>query len=81
MKEKFSITNNNNNKTTITAEADAITSFIKGLEDDYEQNKCLSEEVDGNYEINYDDDLDNNHYLPLFMPLNEVERRRALWRF
>ena len=67
-----------------TAEA---TSFIKGLEDDCEQNKCLSE-VDGNYEINYDDDDDdddddlvNNHYLPLSMPPNEVERRRALWRF
>ncbi|EXX50160.1 hypothetical protein RirG_273600 [Rhizophagus irregularis DAOM 197198w] len=65
-----------------TAEADAITSFIKGLEDDCEQNKCLSEEVDGNYESNYDDDddnLDNNHCLPLFillMKLNVEERYR-----
>ncbi|UZO10843.1 uncharacterized protein OCT59_002421 [Rhizophagus irregularis] len=56
-----------------------MTSFIKGLEDDCEQNKCLSEEVDSNYEINYDDDDDddddlvNNHYLSLSMPPNEVE--------
>ncbi|GBB86465.1 hypothetical protein RclHR1_01290009 [Rhizophagus clarus] len=71
-----------------TAEADAITSFIKGLEDDHDQNKSEeSKEVNCNYEINcYDDDdaddgLDNNHYLPPPMPPNEVERRRALWRF
>ncbi|GBC18096.2 Tco6 SGD histidine kinase sensor protein [Rhizophagus irregularis DAOM 181602=DAOM 197198] len=62
-----------------------MTSFIKGLEDDCEQNKCLSEEVDSNYEINYDDDDDddddlvNNHYLSLSMPPNEVERRRAFY--
>ncbi|PKK67622.1 hypothetical protein RhiirC2_852029 [Rhizophagus irregularis] len=42
-------------------------------------NKCLSEEVDGNYESNYDDDddnLDNNHCLPLsilLMKLNVEE--------
>ncbi|CAB4395335.1 unnamed protein product [Rhizophagus irregularis] len=72
-----------------TAEADAITSFIKGLEDDCEQSKCFVDyniEVDGNYESIYDDDdldddLDDNHYLPPPMPPNEVERRRALWRF
>ncbi|CAB4379807.1 unnamed protein product [Rhizophagus irregularis] len=45
-------------------------------------NKCLSEEVDGNYESNYDDDddnLDNNHCLPLsilLMKLNVEERYR-----
>jgi signal transduction histidine kinase len=71
-----------------SAEANVITSFIKGLEDDCDQNKCLSEDFkdfDDNYENNCyqfdDDELDSSHYLPPPMPPNEVERRRALWRF
>ncbi|PKC54579.1 hypothetical protein RhiirA1_477055 [Rhizophagus irregularis] len=71
--------NNNNNIVHRKSIALPILISNQSLEDDCEQNKCLSEEVDGNYESNYDDDddnLDNNHCLPLsilLMKLNVEE--------